>query len=150
MNPFNIDGSSTLNLHNKKHEADKTQKLHDKSPLGQFQSTPNSNNTTNLILGGSQDNIGHKEAGIITAGPNHTYRSENAKNSDVLTSASGDNTGATTNKIQKKLNSLLSQAQSAQDEGSHAGKPPQKRTPQQTQSNKHPKPLQVVKVAALV
>ena len=60
---------------------DKSLKQLDKSqPLGQFQSTPNSNNTTGLIVA-SRDQTANKD----NLGANHTYRSENQKNVEQLT-----------------------------------------------------------------
>ena len=80
----------------------------DKSPLQQqFQSTPNSNNTTSVMLGSREQGANHQNNDSM--GNNLTYRSENLK-----VSANGDTLMANKNKIQKKLNTLLTQAQALQ------------------------------------
>ena len=75
-----------------------------RSPIQQFQSTPNSNNTTGIILG-SRDNRAGQINNDSLGGNNKTYRSENAKNTDGTLVVNK-------NKIQKKLNTLLNQGQS--------------------------------------
>ena len=51
-----------------------------KSPHQQFQSTPNSNNTSSNNMLGSRENRVNQINNESLAANNHTYRSENAKN----------------------------------------------------------------------
>jgi len=96
---------ASLNIKNKKLEMDKTQQHKDKSPLGQFQSTPNSNHTTSQVVIGSRDRAS-KNGRDDSLGQSLTYRSENVKNSDNVRPDQ-----QAKNKVHKKLNNLLTEAQ---------------------------------------